>query len=173
MHVLHLGVIAATSTVISVDFKIMDRQKLLLYIAIGVGALIIIGLTVWLFVLSRGPATNSNSNYPQSVQNAIDNPVQRNEGWNTLVDNDDYQISYSKSGSSESFFITIVNGPALAVSQKAEQELLSKLQITQEQACNLPVSMNVVNSVDSNLSGYTFGLSFCPDKLHIADAQNP
>ena len=142
----------------------MDNKKLKLYIIIGVVATLLIVL-VGVYLLRP----SSDEIYPATVQEAITHPVDQNENWGTLLTNDEYEISYSKSGTTDSFFITVNAQPALDTSLKAEQAFLQKLGITQEYACALPVVIKIPFAVDQNLAGFEFGPSFCPNVVHVAD----
>lgn len=147
---------------------INDRSKIIGFTLVILIVLALIALIYVAFIdvkKSSGPT----GKYPQSVQFAIDNPVQINEFWKTLVTTDEYEISYSSKDGMDSFFITVNSQPALEVSLKAEKAFLQKLNIDEAVACELPLHMGVPSAVDSELSGYTFGLSFCLGKVHIAD----
>lgn len=144
----------------------MNNSTLKIFV---IGAVLLIFLFVGIYYLFFRSSPTSNSSYPKSVQKVINNPVTRNDGWGTLVNNDEYQISYSKTAGAESFFITINSQPVVAVAQKAEQELLQKLNINKDEACKLPLVINVTTSAAPNMSGFNFGLSFCPNVPHVED----
>lgn len=146
----------------------MENLKPKLYI-IGAIALvaIFIGAVYLFFKADKSP--ESESEYPESVQNAINNPVDRNGDWSTLIDNENYQISYSTSSQGDSFFITVNSEPVVGISQNAETALLQKLGVEKEYLCTLPVVINVPYMVNAKLSEYNFGLSFCPDRIHVSD----
>lgn len=134
-----------------------------------VGIILVASLIGLVYLLSSSKEITGPESYPKSVKNAINNPIEKNENWSTLVSNDDFQISYSTSEDVDSFFITINAQPALEVSLKAEQSLLQKLGIKEEDACKLPVLINVPAIVDENLTAFEFGLSFCSDVVRISD----
>jgi hypothetical protein len=61
-------------------------------------------------------------------------------------------------------FTIIVNArPLTETRKKAEQALLRKLGISEVEACHLNVDLGVISSVDIDMSGKNFGLSFCPN----------
>lgn len=147
-----------------------NNSKVIGYLLIG---LIIVALIAVMYTIlvdvEKDPAPADASQ--QNIERAINDPVEVNESWKTLARTDEYEISYSEVGENRSFFITVNAQPALEVSKKAEQALLETLGIDQDTACGLPLSMGVPSAVDGNLSGYTFGLSFCFGKDHISDVQ--
>ena len=143
----------------------MDYSKLK-YIGLIVGVLILIFIGVYFLVFRNTP---SSSKYPASVQKAINNPVQKNGDWSTLDSSGDYQISYGTDDKSDTFFITINASPVESVAQKAEQALIQKLGVDKDEACKLPVIINVTASVAPNLAGINFGPSFCPNVPHLQD----
>ncbi len=144
----------------------INNLKLKIFIIAGIA---LIAISIIVYVLFFVNKDNTSTSYPKSVEKAINNPIDKNENWNTLVDNDNFQISYSKVADSESFFITINAKPVNTVSLEAEQSLLQKLGIDKEYACTIPVVINVPSSVDEKLTGYNFGLSFCPNRIHVSD----
>lgn len=63
-------------------------------------------------------------------------------------------------------FTIIINARPLSETRtKAERALLEKLGITKEEACHLNVDLGVIASVDIDMSGRNFGLSFCPNGI--------
>jgi hypothetical protein len=152
----------------------MDNKKLTILIiaASALLALLIIALAYFVFrsdSTSDQPGVTSGG-YPQSVQDAIGNPLERNGDWLTLVSEDDFQISYVEDDIGR-FMVTVNNYPLTEVSQRAELALLQKLQIDQDYACKLPVFISVPSALDDSLSQYSFGLSFCDNRMHITDVQ--
>ncbi len=120
-------------------------------------------------VLSNGQ-TNTNTNSATvaistpkgavTVNNFTLNPLSKTESSMELADTNDYQIIYfQKEGS---FLITLASQPATAARIKAETAFLSILNINKEQACKLTVALKIPYSVDENLAGPDYGLSFCP-----------
>ncbi len=145
----------------------MDKTKIISIVFIA--GLMIVGVAAIVYLLFFDKKETSSGTYPSKVQQVIDNPIEKNGDWSTLANNDDYQISYSKGREVDAFFITVNAAPALNVSKRAEQELVNKLGITQDEICALPVIIKVTAASNPNLTGFNFGLSFCPDRIHIAD----
>lgn len=75
----------------------------------------------------------------------------------------DYSITYFQDGTA--FVITLYRRPFAEMRMRAEQDLIQKLNISQKEACNLNVNLGTIASVDENLSGRNFGLSFCPNSV--------
>ncbi len=152
----------------------MDNRKLTILIIAGsaVAALLIAGLAYFAFRSDKQPTQSGSTpgSYPQSVQAVIDNPIERSGDWSTLIDEQDFQISYVHDNVG-SFIITVNNYPLVEVAQQAEQALLTKLQVDQTYLCKLPVFISVPSVLDDNLSQYNFGLSFCPNRMHITDVE--
>ena len=73
----------------------------------------------------------------------------------------DYSIVYFEDKTT--FTITIYKRPLEETRKRAEQDLLQKLGISEKEACNLNVNLGVIASVDEEISGRNFGLSFCPN----------
>lgn len=86
-----------------------------------------------------------------------------------LADTEDYNIAYFRKGNS--FIISLFNTPFGTSRKNAEQELLSKLGISQQEACNLSIRVTVPQSYDliagTNYSGRDLGLSFCPGSIQL------
>jgi hypothetical protein len=70
-----------------------------------------------------------------------------------------YQILYMESF--DQFLISILAGPFQTVREEAEQDLLRQLNIPQDEACALDVSITTPTFVNPDSSGKTYGLSFC------------
>lgn len=63
-------------------------------------------------------------------------------------------------------FTIVINARPLSETRaRAERALLEKLGITEKEACRLNVDLGVIASVDLDMSGRNFGLSFCPNGL--------
>ncbi len=88
-----------------------------------------------------------------------------------IEQNENFSIVYFSSD--KSFIITILSQPLEQNRQLAEEEFLNKLQIQQTDACKLKVSLTVPASVNSQLAGQDYGLSFCPNgKIFITNPAN-
>ncbi len=115
---------------------------------------------------NANPTANSNTvaiSTPKGavvVNNFTQNVLSKTESSMTIADTNDYQIVYfQKEGS---FLITLASQPATSARIKAETAFLSILNINKEQACKLTVALKIPYSVDENLAGPDYGLSFCP-----------
>lgn len=75
----------------------------------------------------------------------------------------DYSIVYFEDKTT--FVVTIYKRPLSDTRLLAEQDLLKKLGLSEKEACNLNVNLGTIASVDENLSGKNFGLSFCPNGI--------
>lgn len=71
-----------------------------------------------------------------------------------------YEIIYNAEESA--FGIYVLASPVASEEATAEQNLLSVLDISQQDACKLNVTWGVSPSVDPSRAGATYGLSFCP-----------
>ncbi len=81
----------------------------------------------------------------------------------------DYSIVYFEDKTT--FVITIYKRPLSDTRIKAEQDLLQKIGISEKEACNLNVNLGTIASVDENMSGKNFGLSFCPNGISFPSEQ--
>lgn len=145
------------------------NKKIIIITSIVILVIVLITV-VYLVSFSSDRNPSQDGGYPHSVQTIINNPAERiSEEFSNLVKNDNYVISYGGNQTAGTFFITINAEPVEQVSILAEQDFLTKLQIEEEYACSLTVVLNVPFSIDSNLSDYNFGLSFCSDRIHITD----
>ena len=76
-------------------------------------------------------------------------------------DNSEYYIAYYPQ---DQGFLIVLHGSDIQVArQKAESEFLQALGVEQDQACKLRVSLTVPESVNPNVAGGNYGLSFCPN----------
>ncbi len=78
-----------------------------------------------------------------------------------LEETKDFDIVYYDKD--QTFFITIYSQPAAKARDLAENTLLKRLGIDIGQACQLKVVVRVPFSVDPQLSGQDYSLSFCPN----------
>lgn len=147
----------------------MNRR---IIIIIGIICFIAILILVYFFFTTSNSAPNKQDDFANNVQQAISNPIEKvADGFSNLVKNDNYLISYGGNQDTGTFFITVNAEPVIDISKQAEQAFLQKLQIDEMYACTLTVILNVPSALDSSLSEYNFGLSFCPDRIHIEDIQ--
>lgn len=102
------------------------------------------------------------------INNIYKNGGELYEGGITFRDNKDFSITYSESD--QSFAIVIETTDNLVgVRNKAEKELLDALGISKEKACELTVLLQVPYSVNPELSGTNYGLSFCPNGKYFEE----
>ena len=104
------------------------------------------------------PSADGSKNINVS-NNFLNNPVEKTPSSTLVANNPLYQVIYF--GIDKSFLITLLSKPLKQGRADAEQALLAKLNISQSQACNLKISVNVTNDVDQSLAGRELGLSFC------------
>jgi len=98
------------------------------------------------------------------IKNPYENAVRVIDSHNVvLTEKPAYQILYFHYPDGESFLISILNPDLENTRQTAESELISKLGISKEQACNLNVSVSVSKDASVKAAGQNYGLSFCPD----------
>jgi len=83
------------------------------------------------------------------------------DGGVSFKNNNDYYIAYYPQD--QGFIITIENQDIQTARQKAEADFVQTLGITQQQACQLRVSLGVPVSINEQASGGNYGLSFCPN----------
>ncbi len=71
-----------------------------------------------------------------------------------------YSIFYVEAD--KTFHITLLQEPLRSVRAQAEQTLLKKLSVTEQQACSLVVYVGTPGQVNEYYAGKEIGLSFCP-----------
>ncbi|MDO8529736.1 MAG: hypothetical protein Q7S18_03645 [bacterium] len=146
----------------------MKKIIIIISIAIAIPSL----LFLFLFLKNRNnvpvekgkiiiPAGNKQlpiADYSQNAKRIIDDK-------DIVIDEtEEYDILGFSYNNQRSFLISIKSSDNLEETRKkAENELLSKLEISGEDACLLDVSVNVSKDIDENLAGRNFGLSFCPN----------
>lgn len=79
----------------------------------------------------------------------------------------DYSIVYIDDGNY--YIISILKRPLEKTRLDAEDAFLKALSIGRDEACALNVSLGTIASVDQNLSGQNFGLSFCPGSIRMIE----
>lgn len=65
------------------------------------------------------------------------------------------------------FNITLLNTNLRASRLAAEQDLLTRFRLTEEQACSLNVMVGTIASVSQQFSGQQLGLSFCAGRVDL------
>lgn len=76
-----------------------------------------------------------------------------------LANNENFSIVYYEKD--QSFTVNLLSKPLSEARSKAEDRLLSLLNLDFAQGCKLNLSVFVPFEVDENYSGQDFGLSFC------------
>lgn len=95
------------------------------------------------------------------INNIYLSPVKVNQEKDVLVsENKDYHIVYL--ALFKKFLITIYNPDFEKTRTFAEKDFLDKLGISETEACKLTVEINTIQSVNKELAGKIFPLSFCP-----------
>ena len=95
-----------------------------------------------------------------TVKNFYKSAVGIIEGTDVILAKDNnYTIDYIKGNGS--FVITIDQGPIAAVQATAENQLLSILGVNQKDACRLSPSVAVPATLDKQIGGRSYPLSFC------------
>ena len=125
--------------------------------------IIAVALLAFYYFKTNSGKLNINTNGGQvKVSNIYKNPIQ------IFPDSDvsykktaDYSLDYY--AKNQLFIITITNTDIKTARINAENDFLSTLKITKEQACKLNVQLSVPFSVNENAAGINFGLSFCPN----------
>jgi hypothetical protein len=76
-----------------------------------------------------------------------------------------YVIEYISS--TQYFNIAILQEPISAGRKEAEQYLMTKLNITPTQMCNLNYTVSTSVGVDPTYAGQSLGFSFCPGAIQL------
>ena len=82
-----------------------------------------------------------------------------------FVKNEDYAMDFYPED--EGFLIILSDSDVISTERKAGREFVSKLGISEKQACELKVSITVPVSVNEQYGGGVYGFSFCPNANHI------
>ena len=107
----------------------------------------------------------SNSGKQIQVNDFTKNLQAKTEASDVIAETNQYTISYFTAD--KSFLITLESQPLKDSRAAAEQALLSKLGITQAQACQLKTSVKTTFDVDQVWAGNELGLSFCPNSIQF------
>lgn len=145
----------------------MYNKKNILYAVIIIVLIVIFGIILYISFKKDSDAPEVNVQYPQAIQSLIEKPLFDNEGISTLILNDNYVISYEKL--EKKFLISVNNYPIDVVANLAEQDLLEKFDQDQDRLCAETIVLNIPANVNPDLIDYNFGLSFCPDRIHLED----
>ena len=93
------------------------------------------------------------------------NPVLVTGDTTVVAQTESYSIVFF--AKDQSILITLLSQPVQRSRDQAEQALLDKLKISFTEACQLKVSLSIPASVDEQLAGTDYGLSFCPNGQHF------
>jgi len=97
------------------------------------------------------------------IENIYKNPIERlSKNGIEFVRNENYVMDFYPED--EGFIIALENPDVFSALKKAEEDFLSKLGITKEQACELKVSITIPVSVSEKYGGGVYGFSFCPNQ---------
>lgn len=91
-------------------------------------------------------------------------------GNTVLTEAENYTLEYFPAD--QTFNIVLLGNNLRASRVAAEQDLLNRFQITEEQACSLRVTVGTIVSVSQEFSGRQLGLSFCPGRVDLPEAVN-
>ena len=138
-------------------------NKKIIYIALSVIIILIASVIgYYYFVINTSKLTVSTQTGAVKVNNITKNPVETFSNYDVeFKKTGDYYLDYY--AKDKLFVITLVNPDIQTARNKAEQDFLSTLQISQAQACQLNVQLGVPYSVNADKAGLNFGLSFCPN----------
>lgn len=96
------------------------------------------------------------------MNNLYKNPVETFPGNNVaFAENDQYHMLFYPKN--KGFIIIILDKNIQAGRDKAENDFLTTLGVTKEQACKLTVDLGTIYSVNPSVAGKNYGLSFCPN----------
>lgn len=147
----------------------MNNDNIKYYIISAI--LILLGLLAILYLYFSPKESKEKVNYAQNVNAVINNPTEKFDMWSTISEEEKFHISYS-SVENHAFIITINAEPIKEVSEQAESVLQKKLKVNNDYFCSLNILIKIPYKVNNSLSGYDFGPSFCPNKMHIEDYLN-
>lgn len=113
-----------------------------------------------------GEFTINTNQGPVEITNP-ENVAQEKITPNDLVlnNNENYSMVFFNRNDQQSVLISIINpdiSPEL-IRYGAEKELLKKLNISQQEACKLNVSVKISHEISPENSAVDYGLSFCPN----------
>ena len=97
------------------------------------------------------------------VNDYTQHPVETTNDAIVIEENNDYKIVSYKLDSS--FLINLLSKPVKNARARAERAFVSNLNITQQQACTLNVSVKTPFSVDPAYAGLELGMSFCNNSV--------
>lgn len=134
--------------------------------------LIFFGVIGILVFLKNGGGLNTGNtkiiNTPQgsiTVKDYTQHPIATTTDAIIIEQNSQFQILNYKVDNS--FLITLLAEPIKKARIDAENAFIKDLNISQNQACALKVSVGVPNAVNSNYSGQELGMDFCPNAVAL------
>lgn len=154
------------------------KEKVLFFLFVSV--IVIFGTTLVFFGLQNKSTNETTLGTPslfQALQNGLGGAKKLNidgvetedflktskdansNGDKLVTDQKDYQIVYYPS--QKSFLISVVSSPFEENRKKAEEEFLTRLNIRQEEACKLKVTITTPYFANPKESGKGYGLSWC------------
>ncbi len=104
-------------------------------------------------------------NLPLQVNDFTQKAVQKTNDVAVINTSASYKLVYFFKD--QSFLITLLSPPLGQARNLAENDLLKQLGISQQQACQLNVSVRVPGDVDGAYSGKELGLSFCAGSTQL------
>ncbi|MFA5360206.1 MAG: hypothetical protein WC349_04600 [Patescibacteria group bacterium] len=136
-------------------------MKKYLYTILIILLITIIAFLVIYFIKNPNKMIISTAKEKIKINNIYKNSIEKFDSGVEFKKNPDYLIDYY--APDQSFIIVITNPNIAEIRKKAEKDFLDTLNINQEQACKLTISVGVPFSVNENAAGINYGLSFCPD----------
>lgn len=106
------------------------------------------------------PSTETIESQGVTIESPYLNEYERNRrGDTTFVENINYSIIYF--AVDDQFLISITGAPFETYRKQAENDLLTELNVTQDQACTLDVVISTPGYVNPNEAGQNYSLSWC------------
>lgn len=96
------------------------------------------------------------------INNIYTNPLENlSQSGITFLENDNYSADFYPQD--QGFLLVIKDSDVQSARDMLEKDFLETLGISEEDACKLKVSLSVPYSVNKELAGGEYGLSFCPN----------
>ncbi len=101
-----------------------------------------------------------------AIDNVYKNPVEKlSRNGVEFKESEKYNMSFYPQNNG---FLIVITDPNVVASEKeAENDFLSQLEISKDDACKLEISITVPFGVSEKYSGKVYGFSFCPNVDHI------
>jgi len=130
------------------------------------GGLIILGISLLLVIAvvikgkpKQPELTVDTITGPVTVDDFTKTPVEQVADTVIVARAAEFEIAYFEK--EQTFTVLLLTTPLSSARLAAETALLEKLGVSKEEACRLKVSVMTIQSVDEQLAGKEFGLSFC------------